>query len=49
MEVTCHDCGNTFDLLAGGYSSQYVTACAECWNNEIANRAKGGIITRVAR
>ena len=46
MEVTCDDCGNVFDIFTEGYSSQYVTACGDCWSAEIANRAKGGIVTR---
>ena len=46
MFTDCHDCGTSFNIFTEGYSSQYVTVCGKCWAVEIANRAKGGIVTR---
>jgi predicted nucleic acid-binding Zn ribbon protein len=46
MEIVCHECGESFDIFKGGYSSQYVTACPDCWAVEISNRARGGVVVR---
>ena len=46
MEVICHECGTSFDLLREGYSGFYVTACADCWAIELQRREIGGVFTR---
>jgi len=46
VNVYCDECKEEFDVLAGGYSSQYVTACATCWAVEVKRREIGGVFSR---